>query len=202
MKILGLTYHDGVRRTYMKPDSALLVNEKPFFLPMFSSEIVFRPCLVVRVNRLGRNVEERFASRYYDAWTVGMNMQDESWKVRRLEGLKADMSDVEWIGFDNSLPTGRFMEAPLPSPPQGGNCHSDVECGVVLLQNEKSICELQMADLLTSVDAAIAELTRYVTIRMGDFVAVDFAGEQIAAVPEDKWQVQVGGETILTCKIK
>ncbi len=188
MKILGLTYHNGVQRTYMKPDSALLVNEKPFFLPMFSSEIAFRPCVVVRVNRLGRNIEERFASRYYDAWTVGMNMQDESWKVRRLEGLKADMSDVEWIGFDNSLPTGRFMEGEFEQ--------------AVLLRNEEKVSELNVGDLLTSVDAAIAELTRYVTIRMGDFVAVDFAGEMIAAVPEDKWQVQVTGETILTCKIK
>ncbi len=191
MKILGLTYQAGKKQTYMKPDSALLVNDKPFFLPMFSSEIGFRPCLVVRINRLGRNIEERFASRYYDAWTVGMNMQDESWKVRRLEGLKADMSDVEWIGFDNSLPTGRFMECGV----------RDVECAV-LLRNEEKVGELQMADLLTSVDKAIAELTRYVTIRMGDFVAVDFAGELIAAVPEDKWQVALGDEMILTCKIK
>ncbi len=179
MKILGLTSHNGMRRTYLKPDSALLVNEKPFFLPMFSSEIGFRPCLVVRVNRLGRNVEERFASRYYDAWTVGMCLRNAECEMR---------SDVEWIGFDNSLPTGRFVEGDFET--------------AVLLRNEEKVGELNVADLLTSVDAAIAELTRYVTIRMGDFVAVDFAGELIAAVPEDKWQVQIGGETILTCKIK
>ncbi len=182
MKILGLTYHNSVQQTYMKPDSALLVNEKPFFLPIFSSEIAFRPCLVVRVNRLGRNIEERFASRYYDAWTIGMCLRNVGCEMR---------SDVEWIGFDNSLPTGRFMECGV----------RDVECAV-LLRNEEKVGELQIADLLTSVDKAIAALTRYVTIRMGDFVAVDFVGELIAAVPEDKWQVQVAGETILTCKIK
>ncbi len=188
MKILGLTYHNGMQRTYMKPDSALLVNEKPFFLPMFSSEIAFRPCVVVRINRLGRNIEERFASRYYDAWTVGMNIFVSSQESGAKSQDITAMSDLEWIGFDNSLPTGRFIEG--ESEP------------AILLRNEEKVGELQMADLLTSVDKAITELTRYVTIRMGDFVAVDFAGEMIAAVPEDKWQVQVAGETILTCKIK
>ncbi len=180
----------------MKPDSALLVNEKPFFLPLFSSEIAFRPCLIVRVNRLGRNVEERFASRYYDAWTMGMNMRVWSQESEAKSQDVIATSDLEWIGFDNSLPTGRFVEA--PQSPEGGEEVSHL----LLLRNEEIVGELQMADLLTSVDKAIAELTRYVTIRMGDFVAVDFAGEMITAVREDKWQVTVKDEVILTCKIK
>ncbi len=180
MKILGMTYLSGRRLPYIKPDSALLVNEKPFFLPAFSDDIVFRPCLVVRVNRLGRNIESRFAHRYYDAWTIGLNMM-------RCDSL---CSDLETIGFDNSLVVGIFK----------GVEEEDVACA--LQCNGENLCSLLRKDVLLDVDLAIEELTRFVTIRMGDMIAVDFAGEVIRAIPEDKWQVKLGEEQILTCKIK
>ncbi len=179
MKILGMTYLSGRKWPYIKPDSALLVNEKPFFLPAFSDDIVFRPCLVVRVNRLGRNIESRFAYRYYDAWTIGLNMMR----------FESQCSDLETIGFDNSLVVGTFKSV-----------EEDVNCQ--LQCNGANLCSLLRKDVLLDVDLAIEELTRFVTIRMGDMIAVDFLGEVIRAIPEDKWQVQIGEEQILSCKIK
>ena len=55
---------------FMKPDSALLKDSKPFFIPDFSRQVDYETELVVRINRLGKNIAERFAHRYYDAVTV------------------------------------------------------------------------------------------------------------------------------------
>ena len=58
---------------FMKPDSALLKDSKPFFIPDFSQQVDYETELVVRINRLGKNIAPRFASRYYDAVTVGID---------------------------------------------------------------------------------------------------------------------------------
>ena len=57
---------------FMKPDSALLKDSKPFFIPDFSKQIDYETELVVRICRLGKNIAPRFAHRYYDAVTVGI----------------------------------------------------------------------------------------------------------------------------------
>ena len=58
---------------FMKPDSALLKDSKPFFIPDFCRQVDYETELVVRICRLGKNISERFAHRYYDAVTVGID---------------------------------------------------------------------------------------------------------------------------------
>ena len=86
MKIfaIGLNYdshNKEMKRTFeskepvlfMKPDTALLKDGKPFMLPDFSNEIHYETEVVVKINRLGKNIAERFAHRYYDEITVGID---------------------------------------------------------------------------------------------------------------------------------
>ena len=87
MKIIavGMNYADHVKELdgsfvrpeepviFLKPDSALLKDGKPFFIPDFSQEVHYEAELVVRICRLGKNIAERFAHRYYDAVTVGID---------------------------------------------------------------------------------------------------------------------------------
>ena len=70
-KELGHTQVNTEPVIFMKPDSAILKDGKPFFIPDFSKEIHYETELVVRINRLGKNIAPRFANRYYDAVTVG-----------------------------------------------------------------------------------------------------------------------------------
>ncbi len=176
MKILGITDIGNGLHPYVKPDSALLVNDKPFFLPEFSEHILCRLCIVVRVNRLGKCIEERFAHRYYDAWAIGLNMRlDPAFQSG------TTIPDLQALGFDNSLVVGRFTESP----------------------------SIKDADkLLISIDAAIAELSKYVTIRMGDMIAVDIQSEWQALKRDMKYEIYAEDENstdktvILSCKIK
>ena len=72
-KELGHTQVNTEPVIFMKPDSAILKDGKPFFIPDFSKEIHYETELVVRINRLGKNIAPRFANRYYDAVTVGID---------------------------------------------------------------------------------------------------------------------------------
>ena len=66
---LGHTLENKEPVIFMKPDSAILKDGKPFFIPDFSNEVHYETELVVRINRLGKNIASRFAHRYYDAVT-------------------------------------------------------------------------------------------------------------------------------------
>lgn len=70
---LGHTLENKEPVIFMKPDSAILKDGKPFFIPDFSNEVHYETELVVRINRLGKNIAPRFAHRYYDALTVGID---------------------------------------------------------------------------------------------------------------------------------
>ena len=90
---------------FMKPDSALLKDSKPFFIPDFSQQVDYETELVVRINRLGKNIAPRFASRYYDAVTVGIDFTARDLQRRfREEGKPWELCK----GFDSSAAIGDF----------------------------------------------------------------------------------------------
>ena len=101
MKIVSFSKIDGQIKMAMKGDSSLLVNRKPFFIPDWSNDIRMTPCVALRVSRLGQNISAKFATRYYDAVALGLNI------------FAADfVAQGDWIrgwAFDYSLPLGTWI---------------------------------------------------------------------------------------------
>ena len=98
---------------FLKPETALLKNGKPFFLPQFSDRIEYETELVFHISRLGKNIAPKFAHRYYDAVTVGIDF------TARDKQAEARASGSPWDiakGFDYSAPIGQFL--PLPEQPR------------------------------------------------------------------------------------
>ena len=84
---------------FMKPDTALLKDGKPFFLPDFSDEVHYEAELVIRIDRLGKNIAERFAHRYYSEVTIGIDFTARDLQQKQKErGLPWEIAK----GFDNS----------------------------------------------------------------------------------------------------
>ena len=83
---------------FMKPDSALLKDSKPFFIPDFSQQVDYETELVVRINRLGKNIAPRFASRYYDAVTVGIDFTARDLHTIPCRVQKGDFAPG-WLGY-------------------------------------------------------------------------------------------------------
>ena len=168
---------------YVKPDAALLVNRKPFFLPHFSEEIEAHLCMVAKISRMGRCIEARFAERYYEETAPACNfMMHGLEKGTGLDGL------TKGIAFDNSLAVGRFVRAG--------------EMKAVWAVDNK---ETETGDLITSMNEAVAEVSRYITLRTGDMVAVDYSCEPVMLRRE--MVISASNDTedtaeLLYCKIK
>jgi 2-keto-4-pentenoate hydratase/2-oxohepta-3-ene-1,7-dioic acid hydratase in catechol pathway len=144
---------------FTKPDTALLRNGNPFFLPAFSSEIAFETEVVVRICRLGKNIEERFAHRYYDQVTVGIDFTAQDLLCRfRAQGLPWEMSKA----FDASAVVGSFI--PLS---EAGDIH---RLSFHLEINGTNVQQGTTADMYYSTDALIAYISRFFTLKTGDLI--------------------------------
>ena len=144
---------------FMKSDSSLLKDGKPLFIPDFSSEIHYETELVVKIDRLGKNIAERFAHRYYSEVTVGIDFTARDLQRRlREQGLPWEISKA----FDNSAVIGTFI--PLE---EAGNVN---QWSLHLEMNGKTVQQGNTADMLFSVDQIIAYVSRFFTLKIGDLI--------------------------------
>lgn len=144
---------------FMKPDSALLKDGKPFFIPDFSSQIEYETELVVRINRLGKNISTRFANRYYDAVTVGIDFTARDMQNKlRAEGKPWELCK----GFDNSAVVGEFVSIDKINDIQNLKFHLDINGNTVQTGNS--------ADMIFKIDEIIAFVSRFYTLKIGDLL--------------------------------
>ena len=144
---------------FMKADSALLKDGKPFFIPDFSEEVHYETEIVVRIDRLGKNIAERFAHRYYAEVTVGIDFTARDLQRKlRAQGLPWEISK----SFDNSTVIGTFV--PLEDVGDINRLPFHLEI------NGKPVQAGNTADMLFSVDKVIAYASRFFTLKMGDLI--------------------------------
>jgi 2-keto-4-pentenoate hydratase/2-oxohepta-3-ene-1,7-dioic acid hydratase in catechol pathway len=144
---------------FMKPDTAMLRNNDPFYIPSFSNEIHYECELVVKINRVGRCIEERFAHRYYDE--VGLGIDFTARDLQR----KAIAEGLPWEcckSFDYSAALSpRF----IPLTELGGDVQK-LNFELELNGQKRQIGNT--AEMLWTVDQLIAHVSQFVMLRMGD----------------------------------
>lgn len=153
---------------YTLPDTALLKDSRPFFVPDFANPCVLQAHAVVRISRLGRSVSERFAPRYYDAVTVGVTF--------RADNLLAEAQRHGWpwetaVGFDGAAVIGSFTPLDRCNP---HDCTFSVTCDGTPVQQGHT------ARLRHSIDRSLAYISRFYTLRQGDLL---FTGAPDSGVP-------------------
>lgn len=158
-KEMERTFVSGEPVIFMKPDTALLKDGKPFFYPDFSDEIHYETEIVLRISRLGKSIDESFAHRYYDAVTVGIDFT-----ARDLQ-RKLKKGGLPWEickGFDASAAIGTLV--PKETFPDIGDLdfHLDINRETVQRGNTK--------EMIYSVDRMIAYISRFFTLRIGDLL--------------------------------
>ncbi|MCD7936545.1 MAG: fumarylacetoacetate hydrolase family protein [Tannerellaceae bacterium] len=144
---------------FMKADSSLLKDGKPFFIPDFSSGIHYETEIVIRINRLGKNIAEHFAHRYYDEVTVGIDFTARDLQTRlRSQGLPWEVSKA----FDHSAVVGTFIPV---TETEGIN-----QIPFHLQINGTTVQEGNTNRMLFSVDRIIAYASRFFTLKIGDLI--------------------------------
>lgn len=168
-KELGHTVENKEPVIFMKPDSAILKDGKPFFIPDFSNEVHYETELVVRINRLGKNIAPRFANRYYDAVTVGIDFT-----ARDLQRQFREVGNPWELckGFDSSAAIGTFVSVERFKDLQALNFRLDID--------GQTVQKGHTGDMLFKIDDIIAYVSRFVTLKIGDLL---FTGTPVGVGP-------------------
>jgi len=154
---------------FMKPDTALIKNNKPFYYPDFSENLHYETELVLHINRVGKNISEKFAHRYYSEIGIGIDFtaRDIQKKCRE-KGLPWEVAK----SFDGSAPLGKFLPKEQFPDLHQINFHLDLN-GVTVQKGNSQ-------DMIFSFDRIISHISQYITFRMGDLI---FTGTPVNVGP-------------------
>ena len=119
----GALYKPEKPVIFTKADSALLKDHKPFFIPDWSEQVDYETELVIRICRLGKSIPERFAHRYYDAVTVGIDFTARD--LQREARAKGQPWEI-CKGFDGSAAIGEWVEKEKFLDVQALHFHLDI----------------------------------------------------------------------------
>lgn len=175
---------------FLKPDTALL-KEKDFYIPSFSNDIHHELELVVRISRNGKFIEEKFASKYYNEISVGIDFTardvQESCKKKGLPWEKAK-------AFDNSAPIGSFI--PVSDLPDKQSIK------FWLLKNGTIQQEGDSSMMLFSIDKIIAYVSKFFTLKTGDLIYTGTPAGVSAVTQGDTLEGFLEGKKLLEIKIR
>ena len=170
---------------FLKPDTALHRNNDPFYLPDFSQQLDYETELVVKINRVGKYIDRRFAHRYYSEVGLGIDFTARDLQRQAIaEGLPWEMCKA----FDHSA--GISPEF-IPLEELGGNVQ-DLHFEMRL--NDEVRQQGWTGDMIFSVDEIIAHISKFMTLKIGDLIYTGTpvgvgplkAGDRLVASLENK----------------
>jgi 2-keto-4-pentenoate hydratase/2-oxohepta-3-ene-1,7-dioic acid hydratase in catechol pathway len=171
---------------FMKPDSSVLKDAKPFYIPDFSQDVQYETEIVVRICRLGKNIAQRFAYRYYNEVTVGIDMTARDLQQKlRARGLPWEISKA----FDNSAIIGSFVPLDENKNVNRLDFHLDI--------NNIRVQEGNTKDQRFKTDEIIAYVSQFCTLKMGDLVFTGTPAGVGKVKINDHLQGYIGEEKLL-----
>ena len=177
---------------FLKPETALLQKNRAFYYPEFSKDIHYEAEIVVKINKIGKYIEEEFASRYYDEIGIGIDFTARDLqKIQKEKGLPWEIAKA----FDHSAPICQtFIKKDKFKNVQDINFSLDINGQRVQTGNTK--------DMLFSIDKIIAYVSKFVSLKMGDLI---YTGTPSGVGPikiGDRLIASIEGEELLNFEIK
>ena len=144
---------------FLKPDSAILKKNKPFFIPDFSENIQYEVEIVVKISKLGKGIEARFAHRYYDEITLGIDITARDIQSKNAKaGMPWELSKC----FDGAAPVGDF----IPVSSAGDVLDLDFRLEI----NGRTVQKSNSSDMIFNINQIIEYVSRYFTLKTGDLI--------------------------------
>ena len=154
----GTVAKPEVPMIFMKPDSAIIKNGKHFYVPDFLGRVDYEAEIVVRINKLGKSIPARFAHRYYDAITVGIDFTARDMQRGLIErGEPWDLSK----GFDGSAVLGEFRSVEALDI-------NNVDFSLTI--DDNVVQKANTSQMIFAVDEIIAYVSRFCTLKTGDLI--------------------------------
>jgi len=177
---------------FLKPDTALLRRNRPFYYPDFSEDIHYECELVVKISKLGKNIQKKFAHTYYEEIGLGIDFTARDLQSKsKAKGLPWEIAKA----FDNSAPLSMEFIHKKDIP--------DIKNIVFSLKkNGETVQKGTSADMIFDIDELIVYLSRFFTLKTGDLI---FTGTPAGVGPVqigDKLEGFIGERKMLKCNIK
>jgi len=176
---------------FLKPDTSIIRNNNPFFYPEFTNDLQYELEVVIKINRLGRNINEKFAHRYYNE--IGLGIDFTARDLQRLckeTGMPWELAKA----FDGSAPISDFV--PKENFPSLSNIPFRLE------QNDKIVQNGNTKDMVFNFDCIVSYVSKFITLRTGDLI---FTGTPSGVGPVkigDRLKAYLGDELMLDFFIK
>jgi 2-keto-4-pentenoate hydratase/2-oxohepta-3-ene-1,7-dioic acid hydratase in catechol pathway len=176
---------------FMKPDSAVLLKQHPFVIPEFSDDIHHEIEVIVRINKVGKYIDAKFAHKYYDEISVGLDFtaRDLQQKLKD-KGLPWEKAKA----FDGSAVIGDFISK--------NQFESLENLNFELKNNGQTVQKSNTNLMLWNIDQLIQEVSKYFTLKIGDIL---FTGtpEGVAVVrPNDILEGFLENQKLFKIQIK
>lgn len=176
---------------FMKPKNALLQNNHPFYHPEFTTNLHFECELVLRVCKNGKHIQEKFADKYYDHISVGIDFTARDLQEKqKAKGLPWEIAKA----FDNSAVVGQF----IPITPE----MDKADINFCLYKNKALAQAGNTKDLLFSFDFLVSYISRFFTLNIGDLI---FTGTPAGVGPVeigDKMEAFIENDSLLEFDVK
>ena len=176
---------------FLKPDTCILKNNQPFFFPKFSKNIEHEVEILVKIKKIGKNINKKFAHKYYDEISLGIDFTARDLQQKlKLEGLPWEKSKA----FDFSALIGKWF-----FKSQFSNID---ELDFKLLKNGKVTQEGNTNKMIWKIDHLIEEISKFFTLKIGDIV---FTGTPSGVGPikiNDKFDGFINDKLVFSTTIK
>ncbi|MGB2165409.1 MAG: fumarylacetoacetate hydrolase family protein, partial [Flavobacteriaceae bacterium] len=176
---------------FIKPDTAKLQRRFPFYIPHFSNEIHHEVEVLVKINRIGKYIEEKFAYKYYQEIGLGIdftardlqqNLKDKGLPWEKAKGFDGSALIGDWFDKDNFTDLKQL----------------DFE----LVKNGATVQKGNTSQMLWSIDALIAEVSRFFTLKIGDIIFTGTPAGVGPVVANDVLEGYLGEEKAFKVNIK
>ncbi len=144
---------------FLKPDTSVLLKKQPFFIPDFSSDVQHEVELLVRINKIGKHIHRKFASKYYDEIGLGIDFTARDLQSElKQKGLPWEKAKA----FDGAAVVGKFLKkTELPALN---------DLNFRLESNEKIVQKGNSVHMIWEIDALIEYISKYFTLKIGDII--------------------------------
>ena len=181
---------------FTKPDTAILKDGEPFYYPDFSQDIHHEVEILLKINKMGKNIEEKFAHKYYDEVGIGIDFTARDLQSKlKSKGLPWDLAK----GFNGSAPISDFVPKSRFEDLKNLNFHLDITDANGETQTRQ---QGNTSLMLFSFDSIIAFVSRYFTLKTGDII---FTGTPAGVGPVkvgDKLTAFIEGTQMLEFEVK
>ena len=176
---------------FLKPDTAILLKKQPFFIPDFSNEVHHEVEVLVKINRVGKHIDSKFAHKYYDQIGLGIDFtaRDLQQKLKE-KGLPWEKAKA----FDSSAVVGKWVSK--------SNFENLNNLPFSLHKNNEIVQSSTTQDMLWNIDDIIAYVSQFFTLKIGDIIFTGTPSGVGPVKPDDSLKGFIGEEQFFSIKVK